>query len=94
SFQSSVVDVLVQKTIRAAQQYGVRDIAVAGGVSANSRLRDEMKKGAEKNGLQLFIPKFEYCTDNGAMIAEVGYRKYQRSIFSPINATAIANLEL
>ncbi len=94
SFQSSVVDVLVQKTIRAAQQYGVRDIAVAGGVSANSRLRDEMKKAAEKNGLQLFIPKFEYCTDNGAMIAEVGYRKYQRSIFSPINATAIANLEL
>ena len=46
------------------------------------------------NELQLFIPKFEYCTDNGAMIAEVGYRKCLRSMFSPINVTAIANLEL
>jgi N6-L-threonylcarbamoyladenine synthase len=94
SFQSSVVDVLVQKTIRAAKQFGVKDIAVAGGVSANSYLRSEMKRAADQNELQFFIPKFEYCTDNGAMIAEVGYRKCLRSMFSPINVTAIANLEL
>ena len=94
SFQSSVVDVLVQKTIRAAKHFGVKDIAVAGGVSANSYLRNEMKKAADYNELQLFIPKLEYCTDNGAMIAEVGYRKFRRSMFSPIHVTAIANLEL
>jgi len=94
SFQVSVVDVLVQKTIRAAQNFGVKDIGVAGGVSANSKLRLEMKAGAEKNGFTLFIPKFEYCTDNGAMIAEVGYRKFLRQMFSPLNTTATANLEL
>lgn len=94
SFQSSVVDVLVQKTIRAANQFSVKDISVAGGVSANSFLRHQMKEAAEKNGLRLFIPRFEFCTDNGAMIAEVGYRKYLRSMFSPINVTAIANMEL
>ncbi|HAP34510.1 MAG TPA: hypothetical protein DCQ28_00665 [Bacteroidetes bacterium] len=85
---------LVQKTIRASKHFGVKDIAVAGGVSANSHLRSEMKKAAGLNELQLFIPKFEYCTDNGAMIAEVGYRKCLQSMFSPINVTAIANLEL
>lgn len=94
SFQSAVIDVLVQKTIRAALQYRVRDAAVAGGVSANSQLRVEMKAETEKNGLKLFIPKFEYCTDNGAMIAEVGYRKFQKSMFSPNSVTATAHLEL
>ncbi|MFA6468703.1 MAG: tRNA (adenosine(37)-N6)-threonylcarbamoyltransferase complex transferase subunit TsaD [Bacteroidota bacterium] len=93
-FQSSVVSVLVQKTIRAAKQFGVKNIAVAGGVSANSWLRNEMKIAAEKNEFQLFIPKLEYCTDNGAMIAEVGYRKYRRKMFSPMNITATANLAL
>jgi N6-L-threonylcarbamoyladenine synthase len=93
-FQSTVVDVLVQKTIRAAEQYKVRDIAVAGGVSANSRLREEMKSAAEAKGLRFFIPKFEYCTDNGAMIAEVGYRKFQRTLFSAMDVTATANLGL
>ncbi|MDD8019057.1 MAG: tRNA (adenosine(37)-N6)-threonylcarbamoyltransferase complex transferase subunit TsaD [Bacteroidota bacterium] len=94
SFQSSVVDVLVKKTIRAAKKFGVTDVAVAGGVSANSGLRELMAKKTEESGLRLFIPKLEYCTDNGAMIAEVGYRKYSQKMFSSIQSTAIANLEL
>lgn len=94
SFQASVVDVLVQKTISAAKKFGVNDVAIAGGVSANSLLRQRMKQEAEKNGFHLFIPKLEYCTDNGAMIAEVGYRKFLRQMFSPLDATAVANLEL
>lgn len=94
SFQASVVDVLVQKTLQAAKKYKVKDIAVAGGVSANSQLRNQMKQEAEKNGFNFFIPKFEYCTDNGGMIAEVGYRKYLRHTFSPLHVTATANLEL
>ena len=94
SFQSTVVSVLVEKTVRAALYYRVNDIAVAGGVSANSGLRKSMAEAAQQNGLRLFIPKLAYCTDNGAMIAAVGYRKYLKGIFSPISATAIANLAL
>ncbi len=94
SFQISVIEVLVQKTISAAKKMNVSDVSVAGGVSANSLLRAEMKRACEKHSLNLFIPKFEYCTDNGAMIAEVGYRKYLHKIFSPLNETAAANLEL
>ena len=94
SFQASVIDVLIQKTIRASKHDSVKSIAVAGGVSANSRLRSEMTSAATANGLKLFIPKFEFCTDNGAMIAAVGYRKYQHSMFSTMNETAIANLDL
>jgi N6-L-threonylcarbamoyladenine synthase len=93
-FQESVVDVLVLKTIRAAHQWNIRHIAVAGGVSANSRLRFKMKHAADAAGCSLFIPRLEYCTDNGAMIAEVGYRKYRRQIFSPLTVTATANLAL
>jgi N6-L-threonylcarbamoyladenine synthase len=94
SFQSTVVEVLVQKTIRAAEVHGAKQIAVAGGVSANSRLRSEMQRAAQQHGLELFIPRFEFCTDNGAMIAEVGYRKFRHSLFSALNSTATANLAL
>ncbi len=93
-FQSSVVSVLVQKTIRAAHEYRVTDIAIAGGVSANSHLRAEMTRAAEEHGFRLFIPEMQYCTDNGAMIAEVGYRKFQQNIFSQMNLTASAQLAL
>ena len=93
-FQESVLDVLVQKTIRVAQQWNSPHIAVAGGVSANSRLRAKMSAAAEAAGKKLFIPKLEYCTDNGAMIAVVGYRKYRQERFSSMTVTATANLSL
>jgi tRNA N6-adenosine threonylcarbamoyltransferase len=94
SFQASVVEVLVGKTIRAARHFGVKDIAIAGGVSANSGLRNEISLAASKEGLGLFIPKFAYCTDNGAMIAAVGFRKYLKKSFSQMSETAVANLPL
>lgn len=93
-FQESVVDVLVQKTVRAAEKCKVAHIAVAGGVSANSRLRSMMAAAAESAGKKLFIPKIEYCTDNGAMIAVVGYRKFLKNRFSSLTVTATANLSL
>ena len=93
-FQSAVVEVLVQKTMRAASHYRVQDIAVAGGVSANSLVRSLMMQEAKAKGFRVFIPKIEYCTDNGAMIAEVGYRKLMKNSTSPITVTAVANLEL
>ena len=94
SFQAAVVEVLVNKTLLAAKNLGVKNVALAGGVSANSGLRSEMGNAAAGSGLQLHIPKLEYCTDNAAMIAAVGYRKYIRNFYSPLSETAVASLEL
>ncbi|HEX9829475.1 MAG TPA: tRNA (adenosine(37)-N6)-threonylcarbamoyltransferase complex transferase subunit TsaD, partial [Bacteroidota bacterium] len=73
SFQASVVDVLIHKTFSAAKKFKVKDIAVAGGVAANSELRKRLDERARKEGFRLFIPKFEYCTDNGARVAMAGF---------------------
>jgi N6-L-threonylcarbamoyladenine synthase len=95
SFQAAVVDVLLDKSIRAAEQYDVKDIGIAGGVSANSELRSRMKKAGEKRGFRIHFPKIEYCTDNGAMIAYVGWLKLKAGISSsPDDVTAVANLQL
>lgn len=86
SFQSSVVEVLVGKTMRAVREYGVKQLIVAGGVSANSGLRAALAEAAEKiPGLKLTIPPLQYCTDNAAMIgaaATVAYRLGVRSDLS------------
>ncbi|MBI5020311.1 MAG: tRNA (adenosine(37)-N6)-threonylcarbamoyltransferase complex transferase subunit TsaD [Ignavibacteriales bacterium] len=94
SFQTAVVDVLVRKTIQAANDLGVRDIAVAGGVSANSELRARLKSVSEENGFKLFIPAFEYCTDNGAMIAQLGKMKLELGFQSDFSLNAIPNLNI
>lgn len=94
SFQSAVVDVLVDKLVRAAKTFRVADIAVAGGVSANSALREALAEAAANNGLKLFVPKFEYCTDNGAMVAMAGYLKFVQGTSSSLELTAIPNLAL
>jgi len=67
---------LLNKLKKAAQQYGIKEIAIAGGVSANSGLRNALTKKAEELGWNVYIPAFEYCTDNAAMIAIAGHYKY------------------
>ena len=94
SFQAAVVDVLIHKLVNAAKKFGIQDIAVAGGVAANSELRRRLKEEADQNRLRLFIPRFEYCTDNGAMIAMVGYLKMKEGIVSDLELTAEPNLGL
>lgn len=94
SFQSTVVGVLVERTLDAARRAGVKDIAIAGGVAANSELRRRMTEGAAEAGFRLFIPALPYCTDNAAMVAEVGRRKFVRGLFDTLQMTATANLEL
>lgn len=94
SFQEAIVDVLVGKTLAAAAEMKVNDVTLAGGVSANSRLRSRMKDECAKRNLNLFYPKIEYCMDNGAMIAYVGWMKLQRGITSGFDLPAVANLEL
>jgi len=94
SFQASVVEVLVTKTVAAAEQYGVKTICLAGGVSANSLLRTEMKRESDRLGIALHFPRLEYCMDNGAMIALVGEMKLASGISSPFDLKAVANLPM
>ena len=76
SLEATVVDILMDKLRKAAKQYNIKEVAVAGGVSANNGLRNSFREHAEKYGWNIFIPKFSYTTDNAAMIAITGYFKY------------------
>ena len=94
SFQDAVVEVLVEKTVRAVKELKVHYVAISGGVSANSELRKQMSDASRKNNFQLFIPDFQYCTDNGAMIAYVGWMKLQAGFRSGYELSAVPNLNL
>jgi N6-L-threonylcarbamoyladenine synthase len=94
SFQEAIIDVLVEKTIAAAEQTGTRDITMAGGVSANSRLRHRMKVETERRGMNLYYPRVEYCMDNGAMIAYAGWLKRTRGMTSDYALKPVPNLSL
>ena len=76
SIQQCIVGFLVKKLEKAVQQSGVRQVAIAGGVSANSLLRNELQHLGERHHWQVFIPKLQYCTDNAAMVGIAGYFKY------------------
>ncbi|MCK9204844.1 MAG: tRNA (adenosine(37)-N6)-threonylcarbamoyltransferase complex transferase subunit TsaD [Bacteroidales bacterium] len=82
SIQSTIIDILIQKLLMAANQTGIREIAIAGGVSANSGLRKALMDGRELYGWNTFIPAIQYSTDNAAMIAIAGYFKYLRGDFT------------
>jgi N6-L-threonylcarbamoyladenine synthase len=75
SFQEAVVDVLVAKTMRAAEEHEVAAVSVTGGVSANSRLRQVFQETCRKKGIDVFFPELSLCTDNAAMIAAAGYAR-------------------
>lgn len=94
SFQKAVVDVLVGRAIAAAKKLGEKRIAVAGGVAANSSLRETMKRECEKAGLTLYYPSPVYCTDNAAMIAVQGYYEYMAGRRNGWDLNAIPNLKI
>lgn len=79
SFQDAVVEVLVEKTLKAVIQTSVNTVVLGGGVSANLRLREAMQKGCDRLGVKLFFPRQSFCTDNGAMIALAGYFQFQKT---------------
>jgi N6-L-threonylcarbamoyladenine synthase len=84
SFQKSVVDVLTEKTIGACRRFKVSKVLVSGGVAANSRLREELKRKARTNDIKVFIPPVNLCTDNAAMVACLGYYKYLKKDFDDL----------
>ncbi len=94
SFQYSVVNILVDTLDRAAKENGIKCIGVAGGVSANSYLRKRLEDLSVENNYQLHIPKFEYCTDNAAMIAITGYYKFLKQDFVHHDVSAMAKLKM
>ena len=94
SFQHSVVDSLVSRTIAAAREYGYRKVAIAGGVASNSALRAGMKAACRKAGLTLYYPSPIFCTDNAAMIGVAGYYEYMKGNVSGWDLNAVPNLKL
>ena len=82
SIQDTIVRVLVKKLRKAARETGIRHVAIAGGVSANSALRSMLEETGQKEGWKTYIPAFQYCTDNAAMIGMAGWFKYQRGLFT------------
>lgn len=90
SIQETIIDILMEKLERAAADTGISQIAIAGGVSANSRLRNRLQENEQKLQWSTYIPKFEYCTDNGAMIGIAGYYQYLNGNFSSISQPAQA----
>ena len=94
SFQQSVVEVLVSKTIKAARAHGVKKIALAGGVASNSALRKKMQEACEKNGFVLSVPAPILCTDNAAMIGCAAYYEYIAGVRDGLDLNANPSLKL
>ena len=94
SVQKTIIEILMKKLEKAAQDLGIKNVAIAGGVSANSGLRQAMEDNKEKLGWNIYIPKFEYTTDNAAMIAMVAKLKFEKGEFTDLRTSATAKYEL
>lgn len=94
SFQNAVVDALVTRTVGAAKAYGVKKLAIAGGVASNSALREAMIEACNENGIRFYKPSPIYCTDNAAMIGVAGYYEYRKGIRHGWDLNAVPNLKL
>ncbi len=90
SVQYRIVSILLNKLKKAAEETGIKDICIAGGVSANSGLRKAFEETGKKNGWRTFIPAFEYCTDNAGMIAITGYYKFLAGQFADLSLSSSA----
>ena len=94
SFENIVVKTLTKKTMRAIDEYKVKELLIAGGVSANSGIREEFDRLCKEKGIKLVVPNLYYCTDNGAMIAAAGYYYYKKGLFSDYSLKINPSLDL
>ena len=94
SLQYTIVEILMDKLRKAVKQTGIKEVAVAGGVSANSAVRDAFVQHSEKYGWKIHLPKFSYTTDNAAMVAITGYYKYLDGEFCDIDAPSFSRVEI
>lgn len=92
SVQRTIVEILFDKLVKACKHYNITQVAIAGGVSANSEIRTKLKAEGDKHGWQTHIPKFEYCTDNAAMIAIAGKYQFEAGKFAGQEITAQARI--
>ena len=90
SYQHRLIKMLMAKLIKASKEYEIKNIAIAGGVAANSGLRQALQKEGEQNNWKVFIPEFQYCTDNAAMIAITAHYKFLKKDFCRLNVVPIA----
>lgn len=93
SYQDKLIAMLMEKTLQAAKQFKIAHIALAGGVAANAALRQRFTEEGKKHNWQTYIPAFEYCTDNAAMIAMAAHIKYQQGLFADLTTTPKANFQ-
>ncbi len=90
SVQHTIIQSLMKKMVKAAKELHIKDVGIAGGVSANSGLRSTLEQVGKEKGWNVYIPKFEYCTDNAAMIGITGYYKYLKQDFADLSISPTA----
>lgn len=88
SYQEAIAQTLVEKTLKASEEFNISYVAMAGGVAANSRIRELAQERFDQNNISLYIPHIKYCTDNAAMIAKLGYKKYENGEYSDLDIDA------
>ena len=93
SLQATIIDILLDKLIKASKHLGIKDIAIAGGVSANSGLREAISEAGRRRGWRTFLPPLKFTTDNAAMIAISGYYRYREGMVSGLDIAPVARLE-
>ena len=94
SFQNRVVEIITKKTMKAVKEYNVKNLIVAGGVSANKGLRKRLQELCDENNINLTVPDLKYCTDNATMIGAAGYYAYKLGRTSDLNFDAKATSKL
>lgn len=93
SLQHTIIDILLDKLIKATKSLGIKEVAIAGGVSANSGLREAIAETGRRRGWNTYIPEFKFTTDNAAMIAISGYYRYNQGMISGLDVAPVARLE-
>jgi len=94
SLQKTIIDILLNKLIKASEKTGISNIGIAGGVSANSALRNTLTIEAQKRDWLIYFPEFNFATDNAAMIAITGYFKYNKGLFSSLDIAPLARMDI